>query len=446
MRLPIVSIVGRPNVGKSTLFNRILKRRQAVVDPTSGVTRDRHDATAEWTGHSFILIDTGGLIFQSDEEMQRSITLQSELAIEKSDLVLFLVDAQTGIHPEDAAIAGLIRRSKIPGTNKPKPVVLAVNKVDEGTEEPSVFDFLGLGIPDPIGISARGGRMIGDLLDMVVARIPPVQAEESQSLHLAIVGRPNVGKSSLINQLLGEPRMIVSPIPGTTRDAIDTRLEFEGQSFTLIDTAGLRKPARVKEQIEYYTALRTVGAINRADVVCVLLDASQELSVQDFKIAESAAEAGKGLLFAVNKWDLIEKETNTAGTYVNDLHDAAKTFSWVPLIFISALTGQRAAKVLTMAASVDTQRKRRISTQELRRTVLEDIKYKPPPAAKGKFVSINFITQAEGIPPTFVFFSNYPQLVGETYIRFMTNRLREHFTFEGVPLRIILRPKDSDHG
>jgi GTP-binding protein len=443
MRLPIVSIIGRPNVGKSTLFNRILKRRQAVVDPTSGVTRDRHDATAEWAGYSFILIDTGGLIFQSEEEMQRHITAQSELAIEQSDLVLFLVDGQTGVHPEEAAIANLIRKSKIPGTSTQKPVVLAVNKIDGSAEDPDVYEFLRLGIPEPIGISALAGRMIGDLLDRVVAQIPPVQAEETESLHLAIVGRPNVGKLSLVNQLLGEPRMIVSPIPGTTRDAIDTTLEFEGRSYTLIDTAGLRKPARVKEQIEFYTALRSVGAINRSNVVCVLLDASQDLSVQDFKIAEAAADAGKGLLFVVNKWDLIEKETNTAGAYVKDLEQAARTFAWVPVVFISALTGQRAAKILSMAAAVADQRTRRISTQELRRTILADIKYKPPPAANGKFVSINFVTQAEGIPPTFVFFSNYPELIGETYVRFITNRLREQFGFEGVPLRILLRQKEG---
>ncbi len=435
MTLPIVSIIGRPNVGKSTLFNRILKRRQAVVSPTSGVTRDRHDAVANWAGQSFILIDTGGLVLQSEEEMQRHVTAQSRLAIEQSDLVLFLVDGQTGVHPEDATIATIIRKRQ-------KPVVLAVNKIDEHGDELNLYEFTRLGIPDPVGVAALGGRMIGDLLDRVVARIPPAASVTSASLQLAIVGRPNVGKSSLVNTLLGEPRMIVSSVPGTTRDAIDTSLKFEGRDYTLIDTAGLRKAARVKDQIEFYTALRTVGAINRADIVCVLLDASQDLSVQDFKIAETAAESGKGLMFAVNKWDLIEKDTGTSGAYVKDLHESARSFSWAPAAFISALTGQRASKILGMAADIYDARAKRIPTAKLIQTVLEDIKRKPPPAAKGKFVNINFVTQAEGIPPTFIFFSNYPKLVGETYQRFIINRLRDHFGFEGVPIRIHLRQKE----
>ena len=306
MRLPVVSIVGRPNVGKSTLFNRILKRRQAVVDPKPGVTRDRHDAVADWAGYSFMLIDTGGLIHQSEEEMQQHITIQSQIAIEQSDLVLFLVDGRSGDHPSDFEIAERIRKAH-------KPVVLAVNKVDGPGDEPNVHEFARLGLADPIGVSALVGRQIGDLLDRLVAMIPPAESELPDSLRLAIVGRPNVGKSSLVNRLLGEPRMIVSNIPGTTRDSIDTMLRFEGCQFTLVDTAGLRKRARVRDQIEFYTALRTARAIARADVVCVLLDASQSLSTQDFKIAEAAEEAGTGLFFAVNKWDLIEKDTDTRG-------------------------------------------------------------------------------------------------------------------------------------
>lgn len=434
MRLPIVSIVGRPNVGKSTMFNRILKRRQAVVDPTPGVTRDRHNAVADWSGRSFVLIDTGGLIDQSEEEMQRHITEQSQIAIELSDVVLFMVDGRAGNHPSDFDIAERIRKAQ-------KPMVLCVNKIDGPSDEPEVHEFSRLGLAEPIGVSAQVGRSIGDLLDQVIALLPPGDLDTVQSLRLAIVGRPNVGKSSLVNRLLGEPRMIVSNIPGTTRDSIDTMLEFEGRNITLIDTAGLRKPARVNDQIEFYTALRTARAINRADVVCVLLDASQTLSTQDFKIAEAAEEAGTGLIFAVNKWDLIEKETGTSGAYVKDLHRRAHTFAWAPVVFISAETGQRASKVISMAISVFEERARRISTPELTRTILEDIHRKPPPADKGKFVKVKFITQSAEPPPTFVFFCNRPDAISESYSRFLANRLRERFGFEGVPLRIRFRNK-----
>jgi GTP-binding protein len=434
MRLPVVSIVGRPNVGKSTLFNRILRRRQAVVDATPGVTRDRHDAVAEWTGRSFILIDTGGLIHQSEEEMQRHITEQSQLAIEQSDLVVFLVDGQAGSHPADAEIAERIRKAH-------KPVVLAVNKIDGPLDENSIYDFAVLGLDDPIGVSALTGRQIGDLLDRIVTEMPPSEPEPADSLRLAIVGRPNVGKSSLVNRLLGEERMIVSNIPGTTRDSIDTLLEFDGRRFTLVDTAGLRKPARVRDQIEFYTALRTTRAIARADVACVLLDASQDLSTQDFKIAEAAADAGCGLFFAVNKWDLIEKDTDTAGAYAKDLQRRAQTFAWAPVVFISALTGQRASRILTMAATIFAERARRLTTPELTRTILEDIQRKPPPADKGRFIRIKFVTQSAEPPPTFVFFCNHPDSIGESYRRFIANRLRERFGFSGVPLRIRFRKK-----
>lgn len=416
------------------MFNRILKRRQAVVDPTPGVTRDRHNAVADWSGRSFVLIDTGGLIDQSEEEMQRHITEQSQIAIELSDVVLFMVDGRAGNHPSDFDIAERIRKAQ-------KPMVLCVNKIDGPSDEPEVHEFSRLGLAEPIGVSAQVGRSIGDLLDQVIALLPPGDLDTVQSLRLAIVGRPNVGKSSLVNRLLGEPRMIVSNIPGTTRDSIDTMLEFEGRNITLIDTAGLRKPARVNDQIEFYTALRTARAINRADVVCVLLDASQTLSTQDFKIAEAAEEAGTGLIFAVNKWDLIEKETGTSGAYVKDLHRRAHTFAWAPVVFISAETGQRASKVISMAISVFEERARRISTPELTRTILEDIHRKPPPADKGKFVKVKFITQSAEPPPTFVFFCNRPDAISESYSRFLANRLRERFGFEGVPLRIRFRNK-----
>ncbi len=434
MALPLVSIVGRPNVGKSTLFNRILRRRQAVVDATPGVTRDRHQAIAEWAGRSFVLIDTGGLIHQSEEEMQRFITEQSGLAIEQSDLIVLLVDGSEGVHPEDFIIADQIRKSG-------KPFILAVNKIDDPSDEAALLEFSELGLGDVNPVSALLGLQVGDLLDEIVANMPSVEPEEYEGLRLAVVGRPNVGKSSLVNRLLGEPRMIVSSVPGTTRDSIDTFLEFEGQKFTLIDTAGLRKPKRVRDQIEFYTALRTSRAINRSEVVCVMLDASQDLSTQDFKIAEAAADAGAGVFFVVNKWDLIEKDTDTAGRYVHDLKSRAATFAWAPIVFISALTGQRASKILTMAQDVAAMRKKHIPTRELTTTVLEDIQRKPPPAVKGRFIKINYATQSENPPPTFVFFCNHPDLIGETYIRFITNRIRERFDFTGTPVRVFFRKK-----
>ncbi|GAB4328029.1 MAG: ribosome biogenesis GTPase Der [Candidatus Zixiibacteriota bacterium] len=434
MALPLVSIVGRPNVGKSTLFNRILRRRQAVVDPTPGVTRDRHQAVAEWTGRSFVLIDTGGLIHQSEETMQRFITEQAGLAIEQSDLIILLVDGSTGVHPEDAIIADQIRKSG-------KPFILAVNKIDDPANEAAELEFAELGLGDTHPISALLGLQVGDLLDKIVANMPSVEPLVEDGLRLAVVGRPNVGKSSLVNRLLGEPRMIVSEIPGTTRDSIDTHLEFEGQKYTLIDTAGLRKPKRVRDQIEFYTALRTSRAISRSEVVCVLLDASADLSNQDFKIAEAAVEAGAGLMFAVNKWDLIEKDTHTAGRYVHDLQARAATFSWAPIVFISAFTGQRTSKVLTMAQEIAAMRRKHISTRELTATILDDIQRKPPPAVKGRFIKINYATQSEKPPPTFVFFCNHPDLIGETYVRFITNRIRERFDFSGVPVRVQFRKK-----
>lgn len=442
MPLPIVCIIGRPNVGKSTLFNRILKQRLAVVDPTPGVTRDRHYAIAEWAGRSFALVDTGGIVVQSDEEMQRHITTQAHLAINEADVVVFLVDAMAGVQPEDLEIARLLLRSR-------KPAILAVNKVDDERRDLDIYEFSRLGPFDPIGVSALVGRASGDLLDRIVEATGALDSaaadedEDDRPIHLAIVGRPNVGKSSLVNRLLGDTRMIVTPIAGTTRDSVDTPLTFEGRSYVLIDTAGLRKPARVRDQVEFYTTLRSIKAIHRADVVCVLIDASQELSTQDFKIAEIAVEAGKGLFFVVNKWDLVEKDTDTAGTFVKDLHDRVRTLAWAPIVFLSALTGQRATRTLPMAEIIAAERRRRIVTSELNETIMREIDAKPPPAIKGRFVRIKYVAQAEGLPPTFIFFCNHPNLIGETYARFIVNRMRDRYGFAGVPLRIWFRKKSK---
>jgi GTP-binding protein len=440
MPTPIVCIIGRPNVGKSTLFNRIVGRRLAVVDPTPGVTRDRLYAETECDGKRFAIVDTGGLVMQSDDELQREITSQAQIAIEEADAVIFLVDGKVGIHKDDEAISRSLLRSG-------KPAILAVNKIDGPKQDADVFDYSRLGPISPIGISALHGRSTSDLLDRLIEILPVVTEHDEEvsddSVSLAIVGRPNVGKSSLVNRLLGEERMIVSAKAGTTRDSVDSILDYEGTRFTLIDTAGLRRTARVHESLEFYTTLRSVKAIQRADVVCVLLDASQQLGTQDFKIAETAMDAGKALFFTINKWDLIEKDESTAGTYVHDMRIRAHSFSWAPVVFISALTGQRAVKILEMAREVLAESRKRIPTAELNDTVLEEMREKPPPAILGKHIKINYITQTEATPPTFVVFCNHPKLIPESYQRFVVNRIRERYGFAGAPIRLWWRSKSK---
>jgi len=445
MPLPTVCIVGRPNVGKSTLFNRILRRRQAVVDPRPGVTRDRHYAVAEWGTTRVALVDTGGLVLESagevvdrsGEAMQHEIATQAKLAIQEADLVLFLLDGVGGVQKDDEAIARLVLRSR-------KPSITVVNKIDDERRDLEIFDFTRLGPAEPIGVSAMTGRGMDELLDLIAARLPTVELpaeEDKNTIRLAIVGRPNVGKSSLVNQLVGATRMIVSPLPGTTRDAIDTPLEWEGQRFELVDTAGLRRSARVKDQVEFYTTLRSIKAIHRADVACLVLDAAQELSTQDFRIASVAEEAGCGLLFAVNKWDLIEKDTDTAGAYAKDLKARGRSFAWAPAVFLSALTGQRAARTLELASRIAAARRQHVPTRELNQTVLVDMTTKPPPAVKGHFIKINYVAQGPDVPPTFAIFCNHPELIGVPYQRYVQNRIRERFGFEGVPIRLRFRKK-----
>jgi len=434
MALATVAIIGRPNVGKSTMFNRILQRRIAVTDPQPGVTRDRNYAVAEWTGRSFLLVDTGGLVPQSEDEIQQRITAQSGLAIDEADRIVFMVDCLAGIHPVDEELALLLQKSG-------RSVILVANKADGDSGDLDAAEFANLGLGEPIPVSATLGRGIGDLLDLIVEDLPEATPPAADEIAVAVVGRPNVGKSSFVNKLLGVDRHIVSPRPGTTRDAIDSRLKTMGKTFVFIDTAGLRRKAKVRENIEFYTTLRTVKSIHRADVVCLLFDASIPLAGQDFKIAEHALEAGKGIVFLVNKWDLVEKDTDTAGHYVHRLENKAKNFAFVPVIFISALTGQRVRKVLDMILKVGVQRRRHLKTQELTDTILHDIHALPPPAVKGKYIKIPFVTQSEGPPPTFVFFCNYPQLIREPYERYLQNRLRERFGFEGAPIRIRFRKK-----
>lgn len=439
MPTPIVCIVGRPNVGKSTLFNRIIGRRIAVVDPTPGVTRDRLYAETECNGKRFAIVDTGGLVMQSEDELQQEITSQAQIAIEEADAVIFLVDGKVGIHKDDEAIARSLLRSG-------KPALLVVNKIDGVKQDSDVYNYSRLGPFEPLGISALHGRATSDLMDHLVALLPEqtvVEEEEAveDSVQLAIVGRPNVGKSSLVNRLLGSERMIVSPKAGTTRDSVDTKLDYDGTSFVLIDTAGLRRTSRVHESLEFYTTLRSVKAVQRADVVCVVIDASQQLGTQDFKIAETAMNEGKALFFVINKWDLIEKDESTAGTYVHDMHFRAQSFAWAPVVFISALTGQRAVKILDMAREVLAESRKRIPTSELNDTILQDMMDKPPPAIRGTHIKIKYMTQTEASPPTFIVFCSHPKLIGESYQRFVVNRIRERYGFTGSPIRLWWKSK-----
>ncbi len=434
MRLPTVAIIGRPNVGKSTLFNRILRRRLAVTDPAPGVTRDRNYAVADWGGRNFLLVDTGGLIPQSDDDLQRRITAQSELAINEADKIIFMVDCKSGVQPVDEDLANRLHRTT-------RPVCLVVNKADKDADELDAAEFANLGLGVVLPISAINGRNVGDLLDWVVTDLPSGEEIKEDEIAVAVVGRPNVGKSSFVNRLLKSERHIVSEIPGTTRDSVDSRFKAFGKTLVFIDTAGLRRKAKIRENLEFYTALRTAKSIHRAEVVCLLFDATLPPAAQDFKIAEYAAEAGKGLLFVVNKWDLLEKDEHTAGGYIHHLEKKVKTFAYVPLHFISSLTGQRVQKTLELILTVAAERRKWIRTQELTETILMDIRQHPPPAVKGKYIKIKYVAQAENPPPTFVFFCNYPQLIREPYQRFLVNRLRERFGFSGVPIRIRFRRK-----
>ena len=436
MMLPVVAIVGRPNVGKSSMFNRLIHRKLAVVDKTPGVTRDRNFSKCEWTGHEFYLIDTGGMVPGSDDSMERLIMEQAEIGTDEADIILFLVDCQTGITDLDARIAAKLRRTK-------KPLILVVNKADNERLEIDSNDFYRLGIDPLFAVSAIGGRGIGDLLDGLVELLPHEdhQPEEEGSIRVAVVGRPNVGKSSFVNQLLGVERHIVSDIPGTTRDSIDSPVTIDGRKYTLIDTAGLRRKSKVKESVEFYTALRTVRAIQRCDVALILIDANEGLNFQELKIIEEVGEAGRAMVLAVNKWDVFDKDDKSAQYYMKQLNEAIPTYSYIPAIFTSALTGQRVTKALSLIDSVYAEYTKRIATSTLNQFLEDIIRRQSPAAVKGKWIKLLYITQADICPPKFIIFCNYPKLIQDSYVRYITNRMRERFGFEGVPLDIKLKPR-----
>ncbi len=431
MNIPLVAIIGRPNVGKSSLFNRFLQRRLAIVDDTPGVTRDRNYGLCDWAGREFYLVDTGGMIPGSKGAIEKMILAQAEIAIADSDLTVLVVDNQTGPDSTEQKIAKQLLKS---GKN----TIILANKIDDIISEHERFQFSRLGLGDPLAVSATAGLGIGEALDEIVGHLPQVGSmeQESDAIRIAIIGRPNVGKSSFINKLIGEERVIVSPIPGTTRDAVDTPFEFEGRKYILVDTAGLRKKAKVKDAIEYYTTLRTLRAIENCDIALILVDASEGLNVQDLKVIEDAANVRRGMVMAVNKWDLVEKDTHTADIFSSQIKEYARTLSYIPNIYISCLTGQRVVKVLPQIDKVYKSWNQEIPTSELN-NFLEDIVEKSQPAAvKGKHMKLYYVTQTGVKPPTFLFFCNYPQLLQKNYIRYIENQLRDKYDFDGVPIRI----------
>ncbi len=437
---PLVAVVGRPNVGKSTLFNRLVGRRVAIVEDTPGVTRDRIYGDAEWLQYSFTLIDTGGIEPASLDKIAIQMRRQAELAIETADVILFLVDGREGMTAADMEVASMLRRSK-------KPVVLGVNKVDAQKFEEAAYEFYSLGLGDPITISAAQGLGLGDLLDAVVKDFPAdVGGEEEKRINIAVAGKPNVGKSSLINALLGEERTIVSDIPGTTRDSIDTPFEHHGRLYTLVDTAGIRRKRSIEdESIERYSVIRSLAAVRRADVVLIVCDASQGLSEQDVRIAGYAHEEGKPSVLLVNKWDLVEKDTHTIEKFKKDLLVDLAFMSYVPMLFLSAKTGQRVNRVLDLADSVYEQSCRRIPTGTLNDIVGEAVMVNEPPSDKGRRLKIYYATQAAVQPPTFIVFVNDETLVHFSYQRYLENYLRKSFGLEGTPLRLFFRNrKKSD--
>lgn len=436
MSVPLVAIVGRPNVGKSSLFNRLLRRRVAIVDPSPGVTRDRNYQHAEWSGVQFDLVDTGGMVPSRKDQMERVITEQAEYAIREADLILFVTDVQVGIEATEERLARRLLQSG-------RTVRLIVNKVDNDAAEQSAHEFHSLGLGEPIPVSATAGRGIGDLLDQIVEIIRPKAAEEQQEqgIRVAVVGRPNVGKSSFINQLLGEDRHIVSPVAGTTRDSVHSRFEFNGQHFLMIDTAGLRAKSRVSADLEYYTALRTFRALEECDVAVQLIDAVDGMTTQDQKILSQIFERRRAAVLVVNKWDLVEKDSKTADEFSKAIQEIIAQYDFLPIIFISAKTGQRVEKVLTLVTEVYLEHYKRLSTPVLNDFLSEVTAMRQPPARQGKMIKFSYMTQSEVAPPTFVFFCTHPRLLDPAYARFLSNQLRERFGFRGVPIRLKFQKK-----
>jgi GTP-binding protein len=431
----IVAIVGRPNVGKSTLFNRLTSSRDAIVDEMSGVTRDRNYGVCNWNGIDFSVIDTGGYVENSDDILEEEINKQVLLAIEESDLILFMVDVTIGIHELDKSVSTLLRKTN-------KKVALVVNKVDNNQRLVDANEFYNLGLGDYFALSSINGSGTGELLDFVVKNLPEQPMEETLDLpRIAIVGRPNVGKSSLINSLLGEERNIVTPLPGTTRDSIFTRYNKYHHDFLLVDTAGLRKKGKVNEDVEFYSVMRAIRTIENSDICLLMIDGTRGIESQDLNIISLIQKNSKGMIILVNKWDLVEKENNTAKLFEKEIRYRTSPFVDYPLLFISATNKQRIHKILDLVETVHRNRRRKIPTPELNEVMLGIIRKNPPPSLKSKYVKIKYVTQLPSYTPSFAFFCNLPQYVKEPYKRYIENRLREKFEFTGVPVNIFFRKK-----
>ena len=439
MAKPLVAVVGRPNVGKSTFFNKITGKRIAIVEDTPGVTRDRIYADGEWLTHSFTLIDTGGIEPMREDIISKQMRRQAELAIETADVIIFIVDGREGLTAADVEVAEMLRRSK-------KPVVLAVNKIDHPKYADALYDFYELGIGEPITISAEQGLGLGDVLDEVVAHFPEHAGEdEGEATRVAVVGKPNVGKSSLVNALLGDERTIVSSISGTTRDAIDTPFTWNGDDFVLVDTAGIRRKRAIEDEtVERYSVIRSLGAIRRADVVLIVIDAAEGLSEQDVRIAGYVHEEGKASVVIVNKWDVIEKDTNTMNKFKKELTTDLAFMSYVPMLFISAKTGQRVNKVLETAKYAYTQNSMRISTGTLNDVISEAVTVTAPPSDKGRQLKIYYSVQFATNPPTFAIVVNDPKIMHFSYQRYLENYIRKSFSLDATPIRIKVRQRGKN--
>lgn len=436
MPKPIVAIVGRPNVGKSTLFNRIVGERLAIVEETAGVTRDRLYQNAEWNGRQFTLVDTGGLDFYEQDVITHNIRKQAEAAINEADVILFLVDARSGQTAGDEEIAAILRKSE-------KPIILAANKVEHFDYRQDYFEFYKLGLGEPIPVSAAEGLNTGDLLDAVVNSLPPAREEEEDTglIKIALAGRPNVGKSSLVNKILGEERVIVSDIPGTTRDAIDTFFETEDRRYILIDTAGIRRKSRIGIATEKYSVIRALRAVDRSEVVLLVIDATDGVTEQDKKIAGYCHEQGKAMVILINKWDLITKDDRTADKYTREIREELSFIRFAPIVFVSALTGQRVPRILQVVAKVAENHSLRLSTPGLNNLIRDSVMQNPPPSYKNRTLKIYYVSQTGVKPPKFVFMVNDPELVHFSYVRYLENQIRSAYGFEGTPIRFLFRKK-----
>jgi len=433
---PVVAIVGRPNVGKSTLFNRLIKKRRAIVHSEAGITRDRISEIVTWGGNRFVLVDTGG--YSTDENViSKAIRKQVEFAVNEADLILFIVDVKSGIVSEDREVASLLRKSG-------KEVILVVNKVDNEKLQNDVVEFYELGFDEPVLISALHGLNTGDLLDLIIKKLPFVTADkevDENKIKLTIVGMPNVGKSSILNALLGKEVSIITEIPGTTRDTVDTTVKYYGNEIVLIDTAGLRKKSAVKSDIEFYSAIRTIQAIERCDIAAVVIDAVKGMGVNDINIIRKVIEKGKGMMIIVNKWDLIEKKHDTMDIYKKNLISRLNILKDYPILFTSAITKKRIFQIYPTALQIYENLTRRIPTSKLNDSILQIIKAMPPPSYKGKFIHIKYVTQIKQAPPVFVFFCNEPRGIKENYRKFLENKIREICDFMGVPIKLLFRGK-----